>query len=788
MKIMHNRNLLFVGAQLKPWRRWGIVSCLLLASLVYIDAESRAGQLTLKNGTIIRGTPIPVQGITAFTAKQNARGPTTVYSMWMVDNGWKRYFVPYRQVQDAVEGQEITAYDEFNISQPKTGRKLTVASVGSFRDVTPFSEFGRRTVTLGTSRGDLEVVQGMTNINPEYVTINGINYQWEFGMATSSFPSEQLSTIIRNHIDELDAEDRLAVARFFTGAGMYQQAQGELDQMKVDFPEMEARIKDMQLLVRQQQALQILNELKRRRDAAQHGLAFQSLKQFPMNDVNSNIKRQVVDLRNEYERSIEQASFALIRIAELLAEVADSTDASTLAGYRAIIADSLNVETFERLQPFLRLEGDARLTAEEKLSLAFSGWVVGPDQAVSDLRTTKNLWKARFLMLEYLRTENATRRKFIVEDLEKLESIDVGTISQLLDDLPLPFATAEAKLSAYHAMEIAQAANNVNVRYHVMLPTEYNPDHTYPAMVVLHDAGREATDELKWWAGTEEKPGQARRHGYIVIAPEYMPGGESSYDFSAQSHEVILESLKDARKRFRIDSDRVTIAGHGMGGDAVFDVAMSHPEQFAGAIPITGLSQQFCQYYWENAGHVSWYIIGGELDRNSLEKNADELNRMMKHGYDVIYLEFKGRGYETYYEEIHNLFSWMNGVRRVQAPEEIEDYNVLRPTDNSFYWFQVDNFRQTFAIPNRTTTRGGLRPLKIYGRITPGNTIYVRAQASSVVLNLNPSMIDYEDRLQVRLNSRRVFNDFPEKSIATMLETLRQNGDREKRVWTQLVF
>ena len=46
-----------------------------------------------------------------------------------------------------------------------------------------------------------------------------------------------------------------------------------------------------------------------------------------------------------------------------------------------------------------------------------------------------------------------------------------------------------------------------------------------------------------------------------------------------------VESIRDARKRFRIDSDRVFLAGHGEGGNAAFDIGMSRPDLFAGVIP-----------------------------------------------------------------------------------------------------------------------------------------------------------------------------------------------------------
>src|SRR3972149_11543985 len=86
-----------------------------------------------------------------------------------------------------------------------------------------------------------------------------------------------------------------------------------------------------------------------------------------------------------------------------------------------------------------------------------------------------------------------------------------------------------------------------------------------------------ARHELDWWGGTPEKPGQASRRGYIVIAPEYAAEKSREYNYDAAAHDIVLRSLQDARKRFRVASDRVFLSGHGMGADAAVDIGMFAP-------------------------------------------------------------------------------------------------------------------------------------------------------------------------------------------------------------------
>ena len=52
--------------------------------------------------------------------------------------------------------------------------------------------------------------------------------------------------------------------------------------------------------------------------------------------------------------------------------------------------------------------------------------------------------------------------------------------------------------------------------------------------------------------------GQASRHGYIVIAPEWTDDQyQSSYEYSAQEHSRVLYALQESLHRFAIDTDRV---------------------------------------------------------------------------------------------------------------------------------------------------------------------------------------------------------------------------------------
>ena len=757
------------------------IAVLILACCLAFSPSTLAGKIELKNGTTIIGRPYPLQGLTQRSTQSNSTGPTRIFAFWRISDGVRNYYVPKRQVADLVEGAEPISFEEFKLKHLFKGGKRMFASVGSFAKRTPFSEFGRQIVTVTTAHGSEKIALAITKLNPKYVTIKALSYKWTFSKKTNSIPAKTLSKILHRVTDNENADERFAIAYFFLEAGMYSQAQSELAEMNASgqFPEMENRIKETALKLRQLEATQYLNELKLRRRAGQHALTYQSLEKFPTKDVNQSILNEVKEIQKEYDKGLEQIEHLLSRLGELQAGIKDKKLLNEVVLMRSTIKTAISYETLPRMAAFLQNEQDKQIPAEELLAMAYSGWVVGSANAVVDLKKTVLLWKARAEIEAYLKTEKQDERTLILSRLLQLEGVSPDTVDHLLDYLPPPIDTPDAQGGARLSLKVISDFNPPN--YSVQLPTEYTPDRKYPAIVVLHNAGATPDHELDWWGGTPKKPGQGQRHGYIIIAPEYNVKKRTRYNYSTRTHEIVLDVLKDARKRFSIDSDRVFIGGHGMGADAVCDLGMSHPGLFAGAIPITGVFDNYCKFYKENAPKLHWYLVGGELDGSWLAKNDAVLNRIFKSGHDVICAEYKGRGRENYYSEISNIFEWMERLQRPPLQEKMK-LRILRHSENSFPWFNIAGIPSYVTDPNRKRKT----PLNIEIRHTIGNTIYFTGNVKKVEILLSPKQIDFDRKLKVTINGKIKYKDIPERNIGTMLEQVHKTGDRQNRFWMRI--
>ncbi len=783
----------------------------LLSFLValFVTAPVVAGKVTMKNGTVLEGDVARVETLTNQPPRKDAHA-IRVTPFVLVESGHKRYFLHDRQRAELDPAQSLIPHDLFELPQKRSPRSLQVASVGLPLQTTPFDNHGRRTVTLETSAGRMPIVQGVTRLGPNYVTVEGITHSWWQGIATDAVPPEQLSAMLHSAIDEQNPDDRMAIARFYVQAGLYEAAATELQVIASDFSFLSDKIEELDRELRQLRANSLLSEIRRRQAVGQHALARYAAKTFPTElGFDADVLRQVETLREGYRTAREQGDEALVLLGELEAELEDEQRRAAVAALRSTIREQLNWETLGRLDAFLKLAGDEALSPEERLALAYSGWVVGSAKATTELTNALSLWRARYLVSEILRDPDPARHAELTSELRSLEGIGVTAIVDLIPFLPPWVETSNVVPGSVSVLETKDRVDgwgasdgetgllsdtSAPVRYAVTLPTEYTPTRNYPLAVALRPAEWSIERTVEFWgigrdASGQPAPGPAMNAGYIVIAPEYASEKQADYDYTARAHLAILAAIRDAKRRFAIDSDRVFVVGHGMGADATFDVACSHPDLFAGAVPISGLCRQHVKYYKQNAKHVPFYVINGSLDRDARAVNAGDLGWMMKHGHDVLYCEFIGRGYEYYREELPEVFAWMGRLRRATDPAAIE-VNILRTCDDRFYWVTAEGIPQTLLVGDVANPQGRTapRPMRLEGQITPGNSIRLSSAAKRYVLRLNGTLVDLDERVRVRAGGRQVFNDFLEPDLTALLDDLAANGDRQRLYPIRLVI
>ncbi|MFP6770380.1 MAG: hypothetical protein VB859_19555 [Planctomycetaceae bacterium] len=763
-------------------------AAVLLLTGLLISPGLIAGEIRLSDGTLLRGRIRPLQSLSL--ASQRSVGELTTYPIVEASTSLKRYFVPSRSVAELNNDADLDRFETFELSTRKSRFSTQVQSLGVPIEVGPFDDFGRRKLVFRMKDRPLNVYQSVTRLTPHHATVVARNLGWTHGIATNALPPDVLDRWLRRVTDASSLDDRLAIARFYLQANMYKQAGGELQKIQRDFPDQQAKIDSPQAKLDELVGQKIIDELKRRRENGQHRLFRAALEKFPAERLSSTIRQQVREMIREDRKQQDQLASAKRLLAGELAAITEVTLRDGLKPLVAEMTAKLDLESLVRLDAFLRFADDTTLSPAEKLALAGSGWLLGAGNAITDPRDATTLLQARNLLLGAVRANEADRSG-LVSRMESLEGISPERVSQLISGLPPLVETPAAR----PGVPLHLTAPDADFGYWILLPPEYNPYHSYPTLVILHDAGGSPRASLGWWAGTEQKPRPVRQRGYILMAPE-LPGvtGPSTstptgtrknnptrLQVGPALHEAVRRSLVDARRRFHIDSDRTFLSGHGQGAAATFEIGMSHPDWFAGIIQIAGAMTDYCTYYWANARKLPWYVVNGKLDRPRLEKNAMGLNRMLRHRFPIVYCEYVGRGYESFAEELFAIIDWMDRQKRSKDPRELE-VGTLRSSDNRFHWVRMN------GLPLTETRGKRMKPLRLAARITPGNSITVSSAARATTLWLSPDLIDFQRRVQIRVNGRRDKSRFLTPSVSDMVADFHQRADREKLYWLRLDF
>jgi len=772
---------------------------LIVAVCVLGPSFCPAVEVTLDDGRIVKGK---VGKLASLSDKPEDYGADNMKPRTIIffDDDLRRTYVSLRQVRraaGAIRQDDPAKLDEkFYIRQRVKEVGATVKNVGPMLSVKPFDEYGRRIFEMNTNAGPLDIVQGITLLTPSYAKVEGISHVWDMRVATSSIPPAVLHKILLKQVDVSDIEHHKKMARFYLQGERYAEARQVLENLVKAFPDddkIKADLRPTIRRLRQLSAQRLLRELKLRREAGQHKLVMNGLETFPSEDVAGEILQEVRENLDQYKKYISRREKTLTQFQAQLAKVKDPDTRARIEPVGEEISAALSMSTIGRLVAFRQAADDPDMLPSEKLSLALSGWVVGADSATENLAVALSLYRVRERVLEYLNEPIKLSRRAIFDSLHSEEAASMEMLAKIISnmkppsDMPKPIADDKP---GFFEQEVASLPKEPPASYLVQLPPQYDPYRQYPTIVTLHGAGYTAEQQLDWWAGAWGKDGwragQATRHGYIVIAPRWTAEHQRKYRYSAREHAIVLNSLRDACRRFAVDTDRVFLSGHSIGGDAAWDIALAHPDLWAGVVPIAAMAERYCDHYRDNAKLLPFYVVCGEMDNGQLLRNAPDLERYFKYGNCTV-VEYLGRGHEHFYDEILRIFDWMSRYRRDFFPRQFE-CKTMRPWDNFFWWVELEGMpAKTMLDPVNWPPRG-VKAAQINGRITATNGVSVSCvRAARTTVWLSPEMVDFSRRISVTVNARRLTragNVQPDPRV--LLEDVRTRGDRQHPFWAKV--
>jgi len=793
----------------------------ILATLVVVTLSARADFIFLNDGFTLQGRVLK-----QYDYIHDPSGLQIAISklggFYMVDDGVRRVLFPKSLVAGAenIDGraqlESLNFYPAFKQWHPGGGQ------LGSYRVVEagPWNtKEGSRSVNLAATSAPtvIRVEELINSMTPYTIEVAVRKYMGNYvNYLTSEFDPDTVMKLFRTGVEreaarqkrELTFDDYLRVARFAAQANWHDRALEEVKALAEKYPSELPKIAELRRSIKSSQLKLRLEELDDAIHAGQASLAQNLLANLDEEGANTQEMTKIASLRARYK----QQNADLESTRRLLSVRRQQAAASPLLATAAPVLDeierNLNLDTAANLEVFLKLaEQEDRLAArgkpplltpEQQLALSITGWLMGKDGADKNQEAAARLTRGRDFIQKFLLTDNELMRKQMVTEYLAKEPLRVDELTQLIDQLPPPQAEAFSKPVLDLITPPAPLWSN-GVKYRIYLPPEYNHYRPYPVLMLIPSLGQTYESTTEGWL----EP--AARKGFIVVVPEWTDAQQDRYIGTDKEHASITEVLRDLRRRFRIDNNRVCLGGLASGANLVFDVALTRPHLFAGAVVITGQTPEGIEKLRYNAQYLPFYIVDASKNRYREKLGASKKDALLSlfeywipKGYPSLFVEYQGRGFEpsSYQAEIPVIFDWLSRRKRSEAMPELgkadttgsrlgQEFRAVRPSVSRFYWVGMDDLKASPQSPALVSA--------VWEKDYPNSMRAVVSGMKHLRIWLNAKMVNFENPIEIRVQGppragweAPLFKQKLEPNTAILLEDFYQRGD-SKNLFVQYV-
>ncbi|MEJ0105239.1 MAG: hypothetical protein WDO19_22950 [Bacteroidota bacterium] len=378
--------------------------------------------------------------------------------------------------------------------------------------------------------------------------------------------------------------------------------------------------------------------------------------------------------------------------------------------------------------------------------------------------------------------------------------------------------------------ELVQFASMINDSttsfYEVQLPYNYNPSVSYPLLLVLHGAvfmnASFGDPRSNREYGAFDTTGMNQffsqygfRNNTIVVYPH--ANAEFNWMFPDDGFPMILSMVKDLKRYFNTDDNRVFISGHSNGATGAISYLLKAPSFFAGFYGFnsnprirtggTFIKNALNRSYFNEATDKDYYFpVSGHdtLTRITTALGIDWQNHVYN-GFPHWFPQFKESepAFGLMFADMH---------KRTRNPFQPELYwecddtrhgqcdwlciNKLDTTAEKKDWHTEINFPVTHWIDNQDTGKVSDTIIAAFNFPRLSGAIHARytnnrfdidaSRVSDFSLFLSPLMIDFTKPVLVFVNGKKAVEKKVNFDKQFMLQSFRENFDR-KAIWVNYI-
>ncbi len=271
--------------------------------------------------------------------------------------------------------------------------------------------------------------------------------------------------------------------------------------------------------------------------------------------------------------------------------------------------------------------------------------------------------------------------------------------------------------------------------------------------------------------------GGAAGKGLICVFPTAnLPDRQTTWE-SPEVEAFVIEILRELKRTYTIDTNRVYIAGHSLGGSGTYHIGLRNADLFAAVSPNAGGCHGVKTQGEEvvvPGGYVANLFGTGIFishfdqdprvscgDSRAVAKELGELRAEHPDGYDHVYVEGKGVSHAfPPGADPSTIIDWMTRHRRQPYPKKVV-WEPGNPEKRTFAFL-----RMAAPFPSRS------RNTRVVAKID-GNAVEVTGTMTrGLSIRLADEMFDAARPVTVTLNGKQVFSGPVSRDPATLLESI----------------
>jgi len=307
--------------------------------------------------------------------------------------------------------------------------------------------------------------------------------------------------------------------------------------------------------------------------------------------------------------------------------------------------------------------------------------------------------------------------------------LDVTSTPGGIDRVSIPVSVVSSEVTCTDSMRLRVRApgqshkrtfisriDNSCQYFAVLPPEDFHPDRDYALVLTLHGAGVRAEGQVDAY---KPKP-----WAFVVAPTNRRPFG---FDWQDWGRLDALEVLEIASRTLPIDTTRIYLTGHSMGGHGTWHVGLNHADLFAAMAPEAGWTSFELYIPWflqksyilgdpravgmrdlalredkplnfvENALNLPTFILHGGADDNVPPMHGRMFaERLEELEYDFEYREIPGRGHWWHDDSLDvscvdypEVMDFLKSRDRDADPRWVRLKTVNLATANRSHWLEV---------------------------------------------------------------------------------------------------